>query len=451
MTVHPDGSWAQTPDSIGAEWPQGSGQHLILEAGHYVGAIKYGQPSVSSVETESEYQPGDILNDEPGDDLEASDPADPANRVYVIDGSHTGTDWDEWPAGKGAPVDSGGHPALVSDQDSWTVMNDLNEQLHGGTTEPILGLNVQRSTYGWTDGDVEDAVMVQWRLRNMSTNTYTQTYFGIWMDPDIVLASNDLVGVDLDRQMAFAYNANDADAPVALGIDLLQGPAGTDGEPVPLCSFTRITQSTNPGNDYQRFQYLRGFTLGGGPRPGGPFDFAGDPVSGVGAIDTVPSDRRLLMGVGPFRLAPGESRDVIAAIVASAGADRLDAIVKLREADDRLQEFFDQNLPASVELVAGGIPSQRSVISSCVPNPFGDRSVIRYWLPSAGPVRLDVVDLQGRRIRELLPGERVDAGSRQAIWDGRDTAGRPVASGVYTLRLRLEGQPVASKRVVVLR
>lgn len=54
----------------------------------------------------------------------------------------------------------------------------------------------------------------------------------------------------------------------------------------------------------------------------------------------------------------------------------------------------------------------------------------------------------GRPVRRLGP-ERIGAGLRTLVWDGRDDAGRPVASGVYFLRMAGEGTPVA--RVVLLR
>lgn len=68
------------------------------------------------------------------------------------------------------------------------------------------------------------------------------------------------------------------------------------------------------------------------------------------------------------------------------------------------------------------------------PNPFNPRTVIRYELAQAGPVELSIHDVRGRLVRRLENGPR-PAGSHELIWNGTDSAGRGVASGVYFVRL----------------
>jgi hypothetical protein len=83
------------------------------------------------------------------------------------------------------------------------------------------------------------------------------------------------------------------------------------------------------------------------------------------------------------------------------------------------------------------------------PNPFAAQTTIGYRLDARGPATLEVFDLLGRRVRVLMDGEQL-AGPHTATWDGRDGAGRPVASGVYLVRLRT-GDASATRRVSVLR
>jgi hypothetical protein len=64
------------------------------------------------------------------------------------------------------------------------------------------------------------------------------------------------------------------------------------------------------------------------------------------------------------------------------------------------------------------------------PNPFGTDTAIRFGLAHESPVVLAVVDVSGRVVRELVAGS-LTAGEHTYSWDGRDAAGRPVASGVY--------------------
>jgi hypothetical protein len=79
-----------------------------------------------------------------------------------------------------------------------------------------------------------------------------------------------------------------------------------------------------------------------------------------------------------------------------------------------------------------------------VPNPFNPETQVRYALHQPGPVRVAVYDLAGRLVRELVRAEQ-PIGSYQVPWNGRDQAGRAVASGVYVLRLEAGGPPIARK------
>ena len=71
------------------------------------------------------------------------------------------------------------------------------------------------------------------------------------------------------------------------------------------------------------------------------------------------------------------------------------------------------------------------------PNPFRSATMINYNLARPGTVRIAIYDLSGRLIRTLA-SESVPAGPGQIEWDGKDDAGRQVASGVYECRLVTE-------------
>jgi flagellar hook assembly protein FlgD len=73
------------------------------------------------------------------------------------------------------------------------------------------------------------------------------------------------------------------------------------------------------------------------------------------------------------------------------------------------------------------------------PNPFNPRTTIRFDLPAAGTVRLAIYDVAGRLVKVLVEGE-IPAGSHEAVWDGRDSAGRGMASGGYFARLQAGGK-----------
>jgi hypothetical protein len=83
-------------------------------------------------------------------------------------------------------------------------------------------------------------------------------------------------------------------------------------------------------------------------------------------------------------------------------------------------------------------------LGSSFPNPFGVRTQFTYGLPKAGPARLSVYDLQGRRVA-IVVNEVQAAGWRSVFWDGRG-----VASGMYFARLE-SGDEVRTRKIVVAR
>ena len=80
-------------------------------------------------------------------------------------------------------------------------------------------------------------------------------------------------------------------------------------------------------------------------------------------------------------------------------------------------------------------------VEAARPNPFRTRATIRYALPGAADVRLDVFDVTGRRVATLVDGPR-RAGWHEAAFDG---TGLP--AGLYLYRLQA-GPDTATGRVV---
>ena len=85
----------------------------------------------------------------------------------------------------------------------------------------------------------------------------------------------------------------------------------------------------------------------------------------------------------------------------------------------------------------------------CYPNPFNPRTTIAYTTDVAGMVRLQVFDLRGQLIATLVD-ESLAAGAHQVVWQGRDSRGDAVPSGVYFSRLESRGK-LAHGRMVLVR
>ncbi len=96
------------------------------------------------------------------------------------------------------------------------------------------------------------------------------------------------------------------------------------------------------------------------------------------------------------------------------------------------------NAVLSVRLTNIGAPKQ-SLLLQNYPNPFNPETWIPYRLSEAGPVSLSIYDTTGELIRTFSLGDQ-SAGfyenREQAVyWDGRNTLGERVASGVYFYQL----------------
>ena len=113
-------------------------------------------------------------------------------------------------------------------------------------------------------------------------------------------------------------------------------------------------------------------------------------------------------------------------------------------ASDHASRVTDLRLATSTSAPATG----RVRLHPNVPNPFNPSTSIAFELAASGPVVLDVVDVSGRRVTTLVDGVR-DAGLHRVRWDGRDAAGRAVASGTYLLRLRADGTTITRKATLV--
>ena len=61
---------------------------------------------------------------------------------------------------------------------------------------------------------------------------------------------------------------------------------------------------------------------------------------------------------------------------------------------------------------------------------------------------MTVHDAQGRLVARLADGP-LPAGLNELVWNGRDTAGRPLASGAYFVKLATENEHLTRRLTLV--
>jgi len=380
------------------EWPKGTGAHSIFQSALWMGAKVNGQVRTIVGDYTQDMGPGPW----------GGDPLAAVHRIYKVEKAMLASpldfdDFQEWPVEYGAPwvdVDGDGvysplpagpdHPEFVGDQVLWFVSNDGDAayKLNFGTAP--LDVEIQTTMFGFDRPDVfGDMVFLKQLIINKGTNVLEDTYMGLWSDPDLGYAGDDLVGCDVELGMGYVWNDGGDDTyddldigTPAAGYDFFQGPmvpcddpkdttecpaegAKMFGERHPgkknlkMSSFAFYINGdptyTDPSDEDEGYNYLQGLRKDGTDYPtdiaGDLYDqkfcFYGDPTQAHGTANPVDgnyaaaADRRFLMSVGPFTMAAGDSQEVVFGIFHAAGGDALSSVTYLKEVDALAQTAYD--------------------------------------------------------------------------------------------------------------
>jgi hypothetical protein len=83
------------------------------------------------------------------------------------------------------------------------------------------------------------------------------------------------------------------------------------------------------------------------------------------------------------------------------------------------------------------------------PNPFNPIVNISFDLPTSETVRLEIFDILGRRVRNLI-NKRMEAGHHKTVWNSMTETGRQASSGIYILRLEAKNN-TQTKKIVLMK
>lgn len=379
MFVTNSGGFARDLQSPGGPagtfFPKGTDKTPIYAAGLWFGSKVNGDVRVTVAEYGLEYSPGRTHYDSQQGRQVWEDPALASLKTYKINkGDVTSSDYLNWPPD--APRDAEGNPLNAGDQTLWAVYNDSDPVPHtnnAGGSSP-QNLEVQQTTFAFNrQGPLGNMIFVKFKFYNKGNETLTDCYASLWSDPDLGGAGDDVVGCDTLLSVGYVYNATNNDEmygarPPCVGYDFFQGPM-VPGAPsdtahafgqafpgyknLPMTSFNKYINGTDPDSKLASYNYMQGLTKEGDPlidevtgRVTRYFD-AGDPVKGTGWLDQDPADKRLMLSSGPFTMAPGDSQEVVVAIIIAQATDRLSSVTLMKLYDQRAQAVFD----AAFELI----------------------------------------------------------------------------------------------------
>ncbi|HTY38975.1 MAG TPA: T9SS type A sorting domain-containing protein, partial [Bacteroidota bacterium] len=172
----------------------------------------------------------------------------------------------------------------------------------------------------------------------------------------------------------------------------------------------------------------------------------------IANADWLGGDASFFMNMGPFSMAVGDTQEVVVAIIASAAPTSLENVTWLRHRADYVRTIYP-NLGDYVAQYVTGVSNQTSIplgfsLEQNYPNPFNPSTRIQFNLASDAPATLEVRDLLGRPIKQLVHGFLL-AGTHSVWWEGRSSADEIVPSGVYFYTLTQGGRQLTKKMILI--
>lgn len=397
--------------------------------------------------------------------------------------------YNNWPFEIGAPfIDNDGNgiytpgidePDYIGDEILYYVVNDLDPELTRLGSTPI-GIEFQVSTFGFdrTD-DSKDVAYKKYLILNKSGENIQDMYLSYWADVDMGDAWDDCVGVDSSLNLGYCYNFDEDDMvygspPPSVGHRIVQGPI-VQGTPqdsglfkgkwvhgIKNLNTSAIVLNTNsspyrdPGNVVEMHNYQTGLNFNGEQfvnphtQVATKFPLGGDPVTGTGWYWGTGwpgglqngTDIRYLVTCGPFNMAPGDTQEVVVAIVIDMGSNRLNSIEKMKNVSIAADNFYKSQF--TFTSVADNPMVYSYKLEQNYPNPFNPSTKIQYQLANSGNVEIKLYNILGEELQTLL-NEFKFAGDHSLVVNMNS-----FASGVYFYRMK-SGEYSSVKKMILLK
>ena len=105
---------------------------------------------------------------------------------------------------------------------------------------------------------------------------------------------------------------------------------------------------------------------------------------------------------------------------------------------------YEWNYPVSVEDELAPPAIQLKTF----PNPFSDQLTLLFNLKQRGRLNCEFYNVKGQKVRSLADAP-YNSGDHMLIWDGRDNSGQRLGSGIYFMKLQLDGKAIATRKMIL--
>ncbi|MBS1494021.1 MAG: T9SS type A sorting domain-containing protein [Bacteroidetes bacterium] len=489
----------------GLEWPRGAGRFLSDAFGLNITAKVNGVLRTATTFQKSEFAPGYVQN--------GNYTFDSRFRIYKVKENDlpSSYNWQKWGEAVpfGAPyVDinqNGIYEPLIdkpgvkdAGETNFICVTDASDTAHhlsngyGAGTLP-LGAEIHFTIWAAhfiqdtaTLHFVDDAVFMKYEIFNKSNTPWTGAYFSFLNDGYLGNETDDYIGSDSVRKIAYYYNSTNTDgtgapgeygaAPPAYGIAMYKG-AFLNSNPTVDLGMTSMgyfygttgCTSDNMTSD-ELYNMAKGFKKDGTPwinilnNQPTKFNYTGDPQTGIGwtefngrvlncggsttgptEVPSTPSQRNIIFSTGSDNLTmnPGDKQVIVLMQAVQRGSYNKNSVTKLKDFVQTVKDmYYIPRFSVNLQTINTFTPEKFSLYQN-FPNPFNPDTQIKFDISKTGFVSLIVFDINGKELNNLV-NQNLAEGTYSYKYDA---SGLP--SGVYFYQIKTSSFTQTKKMILL--
>jgi len=279
-----------------------------------------------------------------------------------------------------------------------------------------LNIRVKHRAYVVQDGTNSSSLINEFEVINQNTTELKNVFVGLFTDWDIDGGATNATQYDAANKLAYVYDKKNTSLPFA-GVKMLGG--STPGY-YPLSN--RLAGNILENDEFTIEEKYR--TLSNGIA-----------LPGLGLTQVNGLDVSLVSSLGPYVIKPGQS---ITAAFALVGGDNLENLKENAASSAVIYEKLKTNIPEEV--------ITEEVINS-YPNPIwaGKDSRVMFSLKERKTVSLDLYNMQGQLVKQLISNKVYERGSHDELVDLKE-----IANGFYFYRLKANNS-IITRKITIMR